>query len=257
MSGASVAWLTVAPVKGLALQAVEEVELGPTGARGDRLFHLVDADGRLLNRKQAPALAGIGAEPDGDRLVLRFPDGLEVGGAVVAREEVSTSFYGRLVAGRVVEGPFAAALSARVRRPVRLVRVAEGAAHDRGAAGAVSLLSTASLAELGRVAGTAAEVDPRRFRMLIGVDGVDPHEEDGWLGRLVDVGAATVRPAAHCGRCAVTTQDPDTGVVTLDTLRVLRDYRGDVESEEPLPFGVWGEVVTPGRVRVGDPVRAR
>ncbi len=55
----------------------------------------------------------------------------------------------------------------------------------------------------------------------------------------------------------MTTQDPDTGAVTLDTLRVLRDYRGDVETEEPLPFGVWGEVVTPGRVRVGDAVLVR
>jgi hypothetical protein len=29
-----------------------------------------------------------------------------------------------------------------------------------------------------------------------------------------------------------------------------------VETTEPLPFGVYAEVVTPGRVRVGDPVGA-
>jgi MOSC domain-containing protein len=258
VSGAAVAWLTVAPVKGLALRRVEEIELEVTGARGDRLFHLIDADGRLVNRKQAPTLAGIQAESDdGEQLVLRFPDGEEVAGPVVAGEEVATSFYGRLVEGRLVEGPFSDALSSRMRRPVRLVRVAPGEAHDRGPGGAVSLLSTGSLAELARAAATAEDVDPRRFRMLIGIEGIDPHEEDGWLGRLVDVGSATVRPVAHCGRCAVTTQDPDTGAVTLDTLRVLGEYRGAVASLEPLPFGVWGEVVTAGRVRLGDPVRAR
>ncbi len=29
---------------------------------------------------------------------------------------------------------------------------------------------------------------------------------------------------------------------------MLGGYRGDVETSEPLPFGVWGEIVEPGRV---------
>ena len=58
----------------------------------------------------------------------------------------------------------------------------------------------------------------------------------------------------NVGRCAVTTQNPDTGVPDLDTLRVLGEYRGDVETSEPLPMGVWGEILEPGRVRLGDPV---
>jgi hypothetical protein len=43
-------------------------------------------------------------------------------------------------------------------------------------------------------------------------------------------------------------------VRTLDTLGVLADYRGNVPTSEPLPFGVWCEVVEPGRVAVGDAV---
>jgi uncharacterized protein YcbX len=258
VSGAAVAWLTVAPVKGLALRAVTETMLDTTGARGDRLFHLLDESGRLVNRKQAHSLAGVEAtSDDGEHLSLRFPDGNELAGPVVLGETVTTSFYGRLVAGRLVAGPFAAGLSEWTGMQLRLVRVAEGGAHDRGPTAAVSLLSRASLERLRDAAGVEDAVDPRRFRMLIGIDGLEPHEEDTWLGRLVEVGSATVRPLAHCGRCAVTTQDPDTGAVTLDTLRVLRDYRADVESEEPLPFGVWGEVVTPGRIRVGDAVLVR
>ncbi len=56
------------------------------------------------------------------------------------------------------------------------------------------------------------------------------------------------------GRCVVTTQDPDTGERDLDTLRTLTGYRGEVETTERLPFGVWGEVVEPGTVRLGDAV---
>jgi hypothetical protein len=39
-------------------------------------------------------------------------------------------------------------------------------------------------------------------------------------------------------------------------LRVLAQHRKDVETNEPLPLGVVGAVVTPGRVRVGDEVLA-
>jgi uncharacterized protein len=257
MSDPAVAWLTVAPVKGLALREVDEAVLDHTGARCDRLFHLIDESGRLVNRKQAPALAGIEADSVDDHLTLRFPDGNELSAAVVVGAKVTTSFYGRPVEGSLVRGPFSAALSDWTGKELRLVRVAPGEGHDRGRQGAVTLLSVASLDELGRSAGVDHAVDPRRFRMLIGIDGLQSHEEDTWIGRVVDVGSAALRPAAHCGRCAVTTQDPDTGAVTLDTLRVLAGYRGHVETTEPLPFGVWGEVVTPGRVRVGDPVRVR
>jgi uncharacterized protein YcbX len=54
------------------------------------------------------------------------------------------------------------------------------------------------------------------------------------------------------GRCAITTQNPDTGKADLDTLKALAEYRGDVETTEPLPFGVHAAVAQPGRVRVGD-----
>jgi MOSC domain-containing protein len=61
-------------------------------------------------------------------------------------------------------------------------------------------------------------------------------------------------PRGNVGRCAVTTLDPDRGVRTLDTLGALAGYRGDVPTTEPLPFGIWCEVVQPGRVALGDAV---
>jgi uncharacterized protein YcbX len=70
----------------------------------------------------------------------------------------------------------------------------------------------------------------------------------------VRIGRAVVRPGGHIGRCAVTTQDPDTGIRSLDTLRLIAETRGHLLTTEPLPFGVWAEVIVPGRVRVGDPV---
>ena len=53
----------------------------------------------------------------------------------------------------------------------------------------------------------------------------------------------------------ITTRDPETGVVDLKTLHLLQSYRGELETDEPLPFGVYGAVRRAGRIRVGDPVR--
>jgi uncharacterized protein YcbX len=97
-------------------------------------------------------------------------------------------------------------------------------------------------------------IDDRRFRMLFRIDGVEPHAEDGWAGRRVALGDAVVRLHGLVGRCLVTAQDPDTGLKSLDTLRIIRRYRSEIETDEPLPFGAWGGVEQPGRVRVGDTV---
>ena len=39
----------------------------------------------------------------------------------------------------------------------------------------------------------------------------------------------------------------------LDTLRAIKEYRGQVDGKDVM-FGVWGEVETPGVIRLGDEV---
>lgn len=91
--------------------------------------------------------------------------------------------------------------------------------------------------------------------MGLGIEGTEPFAEDAWLGREVRVGDAVVRPIDLVGRCAVTTQDPDTGIPDFPTLKVLERLRGHISSpDESLPCGVWAEVLVPGEVRLGDPV---
>jgi hypothetical protein len=250
---AAVSWLTIAPVKGLALVRVDEIQLEPAGVAENRRFYLIDEAGLRFGLLRCGELVQVVPEydPRCDALTLRFPDGSAVGGEVELGERVTTDFYGRPVTGRVVEGPWAEALSAHVRSPIRLVQSDQlGAGVDRGRGG-VSMVSDASVEELGRQAGEE-RVDPRRFRMLVGLAGCRPHEEDEWLGSRVRVGGAVVRLLGHVGRCAITTQNPDTGRPDLDTLRVIKGYRGLRERE--VDFGVFGEVVESGPARVGDPV---
>jgi uncharacterized protein YcbX len=237
------------------LVTVDAVELETTGIRGDRRFYLVDGEGMLVNAKRTPGLLAVRAAAENGRLSLTFPDDATVEAEVRLEDRIETIFYGRPVVGRLVAGPWSQALSELAGRTIHLARTErEGDGVDRGRVAGATLVSTGSLEALGAAAGATGPVDERRFRMTIGIDGVEPHAEDGWIGHRVRVGGALVAVRAHVGRCAVTTRHPDTGVRDLDTLDVIAEYRADVVTREPLPFGVWCEVVEPGPVAVGDPV---
>jgi uncharacterized protein YcbX len=247
----TVTTLATTPVKGMRVREVAAVELGERGAVGNRIFYVIDDRGRMLNGKNLKYLQTVVADYDGDALTLGFPDGSEVAAEVTYDGTITTSFFNHPKEARQVRGPFNDALSEFFGQPLRLVGAAS--AVDRGRHGAISVVSQASLRRLADVAERDA-VKPRRFRMLIEVDGIAAHEEDGWVGRQVRVGSALVRGCGHVGRCVITTRDPDTAEADLDTLKLLATYRHKIGTTEPLAFGIYGEVLEGGRVAVGDAV---
>jgi uncharacterized protein YcbX len=251
---ARVAWISYCPVKGLAIQQLDRCELTEAGVAGDRQFFLVDENDRLVNSKGLGVLQQIVPQYDGeaDSLTLTFPDGTAVARHIGLNGSLNALFWSTTVDVRVVEGPWSEAISEFAGRSLRLVR-AHGPAPDRLRSGAATLLGTGSLRAIARTLGVD-EVDGRRFRMNFGIDGLREHEEDEWLGLRVRLGEAVVVPLGNVGRCAVTTQNPDTGAPDLDTLKALAAYRPGTEATEPLPFGVHAAVADPGGVSVGDPV---
>jgi uncharacterized protein YcbX len=248
--------LSIAPVKGLGLVHPQEVLLGRDGVRNDRRFYLVDPDGRLVNNKTCGELMRVRVEvsDDADQLALRFPGGAAVAAEVAVGAPVETSFYGRPVAGRLVEGPWSEALSEHAGQPLRLVRADDqGGGIDR--THVVSLVSDGSLRALGRQAGIEP-IDGRRFRMTIELEGCDDHEEDDWIGSEIEVGDARIRVTGPVGRCVVTTRNPDSGVSDLDTLGLLAGYR-TLREGKSFGCGVCGDVLVEGTIRVDDSVRPR
>ncbi len=243
----AVARINVTPVKGLGLLHPEEVELTERGVESNRRYYLIQG-WRLYNGKDHGQLVRIAAEARNGELTLRFPDGRQVSGEVELGEAVTTNFWGRAVTGRLVLGPWSDAISDYAAESVHLVRTDEPGAGCDVHVG--TIVSRASCERLGQALG--AEVDGRRFRMLFELDGTGAHEEDTW--ERVRIGEAIVRVAGPVPRCAVTTQDPDTGVRTLDTLAGIKSYRG-LRDGKKLDFGVYFDVVESGRVRVGDAVQ--
>ena len=253
---ARVVRISIAPVKSLGLVHPESVDLLSGGVLGDRRFWLVDADGRLFNNKRnGPMMTIRPAWDEATRqLSLSFPDGRQVAGTVELGEPVAAELYGNPHPSRRVIGPWEEAIATSVGRPLTLLW-SENHATDRVlGGGTVSLVSRGSLERLREEAGVEAPIDGRRFRMMFEIDGVPAHAEDEWIGSKVKLGDAEVIVNGDVGRCLVTSQDPDRGVTDLDTLGTLALYRREGRTE-PLPFGVYGAVTTPGRVQVGDPVR--
>ena len=129
-------------------------------------------------------------------------------------------FHRRPRAARRVAGPWDEALSEVVGEPVRLVAPPHGGA-DRGRGGAATLLGQASLEAIARVLGVSTgrsaavshELRDRRPRAA--------------RRRLVDrpAGAESATRSScvqgNVGRCAITTQNPETGLPDLDTLKAL------------------------------------
>jgi uncharacterized protein len=247
----AVSLLSYTPVKGLALVHPPELYIDVHGVDDNRRFYLIGDDGRRyeITRDGRTAVVVPVYDAETETLSLRFPDGGIAEGRVELDGEVVTDFYGRPVEGRVVKGPWAEALSTFVGKPLRLVKANRPAGGVDRADGPVSIVSEASVSELARQAGVE-EVDGRRFRMLITLSGCKAHEEDQWIGREIRIGEVVVRVLEQVARCAATTYSPTTGTRDLDTLRIIRSYRG-VRAGKNLDFGIYGEVVRPGRVAVG------
>ena len=92
------------------------------------------------------------------------------------------------------------------------------------------------------------ELSTHRWRGNIWIDGLQPWEEAGWIGREVLLGEAALRIREPITRCLATAANPDTGARDADTLGALNSF-GHRE------FGVYAEVMRGGLIRPGDRVQ--
>ena len=244
----AVSQLAIAPVKGMRLHGVSEVELGQHGVTGDREFLVIGHDGKLLLTARTSALLRV--EPTWDRarnaLALRFPDGSVVQDTPAPGAPVVTRLYnGRKIPGWIIPGPLSDALSGYLGRGVHLFRRDPGhLGHDDQP---VTLMSEASLQALSpEFDGTTP--DQRRFRMTITIAGTTAWAEHAWGGQDVAIGEVMLRVIAPVPRCVITTRNPESGATDARVLHALARVRG----KKDITFGVWCEIIRPGRIHVGD-----
>lgn len=264
----------IAPVKSLGLIHSDAVHVVSRGIVEDRRFYLIDVDGRVLTQRQMGRLVKVQAayNPGSEELTLTFPRVPDIGptgiandepaqgveavnrakitGVVILGEPVVSTMWGRQVPGRLVEGDWSRVLSDYCGQPVGLVQTdLPGQCYDEYP---VSLISQASLDFLGKQSGGSYNFDTKRFRPNFLLGGCEPHQEDDWIGEVVRLGPdLVIQIIARDPRCVITTLDPETGERDIDTLRLILSYRPNAHAPY---FGVYGVVVRPGVVTVGDQV---
>jgi len=134
--------------------------------------------------------------------------------------------------------------------PGALALVQEAAGSDAGLAAFDGLARFDVLPLLVATDGAVAEFgrDVRRLRPNIVIAGVEGLAEREWAGGELHIGDAVIRLDSLRARCPMTTVDPDTLERDPEVLKDIgRRFRGRIALN--------ADVVAPGVINVGDPVR--
>jgi uncharacterized protein YcbX len=224
--------------------------LAADGPVGDRVLCLVDPErDRVLRTVENPSMVQAVAHVEGEVLRVDLPSGTVEGVPEGTGELVTVDYWGRDAEVELLAGPWSQAFSAHLGYDVRLARPTRTGSVVYG--GSVTLVSTGSVARLGRELGRPVLSERFRATYLVDTEDLDPHAEDRWVGREVRLGEARVRVRGRVPRCAVVDLDPVSGARDTPVLATLAGYR---RYDGEICFGVDAEVTVPGRVSVGDPV---
>lgn len=191
MTAMQVAELWRYPVKSLAGEQLDTVEILADGLPGDRIVQVYDARGRVVTSRTTPALLGLRGTTSSD------------GEPLVNGEHWTAPSIGKLI--EAIVGP--GARLARDEGPNRFDVLPLLVATD----GAIDALG----------------LDRRRFRPNILVARVEGLAEREWPGRRARIGKAIVGFKKLRGRCVMTTYDPDMLEQDPAVLRrIVRDMGG-------------------------------
>lgn len=227
------------PVKSCAGNDVKRAVVEPWGLAGDRRWALVDEVGNNVTAREAHHLLGLRAEvydPTSIRIVDRIGGSITV---AAPADAATTPVDFSLLEHATLAGTAADEwVSARIGRPLRLVwqqdptqrEILEkhgGRAGDSvtlADAAPLLLVTEASMRQLNEWVGAdTPTLDILRFRPNVVVDGSTAFEEDHW--HTLRVGAVTFRKTELCGRCVMTTIDPNTLVRGKEPIRTLAKHR--------------------------------
>jgi uncharacterized protein YcbX len=292
MTGVTVGKLWQYPVKSMQGREVDEVLLGPGGVAGDRAYGFVDVEtGRLASAKRprrfgplldchARFLSPPAEDGDAPPVEVTFPDGKVVrtddGGAELTRrvtellgrdmQLISTAPEGIALDELIpqIEGLGETALDAMATEPdsdgdsyipIPAAMAAPGTLLDLAA---MHVLATSTLRRMAD-AHPEGVWNPRRLRPNILIDdSAEPGDEDDWLGCDVHIGEqAVVHIVGPTPRCVMTTLAQPGLPKDSNVLKtVARLNTKDMGALGQFPCaGSYAEVVSPGAVRRGDPVR--
>ena len=224
------------PVKSMSGEALEAADLGWHGLDGDRRLAFRRAGDRAgfpwLTASKLPELILFSpqrrgtAEPGNLPTHVRTPEGEEL------------ALFGQELAAEV---------GRRHGSPVEMMHLSRGIFDEAS----VSVITSATVGEVGRLATQRPDV--RRFRpnILIASPRSVPFEEDEWVGGVLSFGetdaAAAIGITNRDERCSMVNFDPDSARPEPEVLKTIVRTRDN-------KAGVYATVTRRGRLAVGQPI---
>lgn len=219
------------PVKSMAGERVDQLELDARGVAGDRGWAIVDQDGKLASGKHSRR--------------FRRMDPLFDLAAWLERDGVPVVTDHRSVEVRADDPGADALMCEHFGVPVRL-RPEADVWHMDG--GSVSLVGSASLRRTGELlARGEPPVDSRRTRTNIVLATDRPFAEDEWVGRVVRLGTVRLTVVAQVPRCRMV----DIAQDGLDRDGRILTSLGRTRQTN---LAVYADVLQSGEISVGDAV---
>lgn len=108
----------------------------------------------------------------------------------------------------------------------------------------ISLVSQATLDAISSAA--EQQIDARRFRPNIVLEGVPAWEEFNWVGKELQIGSAKIRISAPINRCLNIDVNPDTGEQDIKLFSLLKQHFHHQQT------GVVAQVISSGDVAVAE-----
>jgi uncharacterized protein YcbX len=219
------------PVKSMAGESLEEVEVGWNGLIGDRRWAfvrggLVRSGFPWLTIRESPRMwhyqprFADETDPEKSMTLVRTPDGDDF---------------------EIVDP----ALAQQLGHDSHVIKQSRGIFDDMP----LSLITTQTIASLEARVGT--DLEPRRFRPNLVIESANGGDapENEWIGEVLQIGEMQMRVDQRDKRCVMINVDP---VTTEKNPLVLRT----VAQEQDKCLGVYGTIVRPGLITVGSPVFA-
>jgi uncharacterized protein YcbX len=262
------------PVKSMLGEDLEAGEVSLAGLAGDRRLAVVSRrTGKVASAKYPRLwrdLLTLSAEAREAAALITLPDGKTMSSTDADVDDVLSGLLNEPVTLTATPPPGASldrAVPEAVLRdgiaaavPARLIEIGAGAPPGTFVDFApLHLLTSATLDRIAELSPyRRAHLERYRPNVVIGT-GADGFTENDWLGRDLRVGADLVlRVIARTPRCAVPTLAHGDLPRDAEALRVLARHNrvSPVADSDPEPCaGVYAQVLRPGRISTGDPVR--
>ncbi|GAB5449538.1 MOSC domain-containing protein [Gymnodinialimonas sp.] len=239
------------PIKGIGAERLRAIDLAPgLPLPLDRAWAVLEDGGdasdgwrscrNFLRGAKGPSLMAVTCRVDGDVIHLSHPD----------RDDISVTPGGDMGAFFDWLTPI---YPENRPKPVALVASPPEGMSDAPFA-SISILNPSSLRALGQKLGQ--ELDVRRFRGNLWIDGLAPWEEFDLVGKTLAIrsprssseAVAHLEVVERITRCRATEANPATGKRDANTLRALEDGWGHQD------FGVYAMVRQGGQIKAGDTV---